>query len=98
MKAAWVSAVAVVAYLLATVGAFKLIGRGVPPWLEAAISLAAAPGVFALTVWVPLLKRIGLTRGEMVTVPDPIGFVLVTALYALIVFAAVALLARVIQR
>jgi hypothetical protein len=83
---------------VATVGAFKLIDRGVPPWLEASLSLAATPGVFALTVWVPLLKRLGLTRGEMVTVPDPIGFVLIAALYALIVFAVVALLARVIRR
>lgn len=98
MKVAWVSAIAVVGYLLATVGAFKWISRGVPPWLEASLSLVATPGVFALTVWVPLLKRLGLTRGEMVTVPDPLGFVLVAALYALVVFALVAFLTRAIQR
>lgn len=97
-RAAWWAAIAVVAYLVSTVGVFGLIDCGVPPWLEASLSLVAAPGVFALLLWVPVLKRIGLTQGEWVTVPDPFGFLMITALYALIVFAVVALLTRVIER
>lgn len=97
MKPALVAAITTVVYLLSAVGVFKLIDRGVPPWAEAAMSLIAAPGVYALLAWVPLLKRLGLAKGEMVTVPGPLGFALIAVLYAAIAFIAVSLVVRALR-
>lgn len=98
MTAPWIASAATVAYLLATVGAFQLINWGVPAWVESVLSALATPGVFALLAWVPLLKRLGLARGEMVTVPSPLAFVMITLLYAVIAFAAASLVLRLVQR
>ena len=98
MSAPALAAATTVAYLLVTRGAFWLIDRGVPPWLETVLSAAATPGVFALLACVPLLKRLGLARGEMVSVPGPLAFVLITALYATLAYGVVALAARAVQR
>ena len=100
MSAPALAAATTVAYMLATPGAFWLINRGVPPWLETVLSAAAAPGVFALLAWVPLLKRLGLglARGEMFSLPGPLAFVLITALYATLAYGVVALVARAVQR
>ena len=98
MTGSALAAAATAAYLLATRGAFWLVDRGVPPWLETVLSAAAAPGVFALLAWVPLLKRLGLARGEMVSVPGPLAFVVITALYAALAYGVVALAARAVQR
>lgn len=98
MTAPGTVAATVVGYLLAVRGAFWLVDRGVPPWLETLLSAAATPGVFALLAWVPLLKRLGLARGEMVSVPGPLAFLLITALYAALAYGAAALVVRTAQR
>lgn len=98
MTAPWFAAAATVAYLLATVGAFRLIDWGVPAWLESVLSALATPGVLALLVWAPLLKRLGLARGEMVTVPSPLAFALICVLYAVIAFGVASLVVRLLHR
>jgi hypothetical protein len=98
MSAPWIAAGVVATYLVATFGVFRALNAGVPLWLEGWLSAFAAPGALAFLAWGPTLKRLGLSRGEMVLVPHPVAFVLLTLLYAALAFVIVALVMRLMSR
>lgn len=97
-KAPWIAAAATGAYLVLSVGALRLFDRGIPSWLEGLLSLLAAPAFVLLTVWNPLLRRLGLTRGEWVVAPSPLAFAVLVVFYAAVAFALTWIVVRVLQR
>lgn len=82
------------AYLAFSIGALASFNLGLPPWLEGALSAAAAPGVLLLGIWAPVLRPLGLAGGEMFGFPTPLGCLLLVASYAGLAF----LLSRLIGR
>ncbi len=81
-----------------SVSALRLFERGIPSWLEGVLSLLAVPAFALLTVWNPLLRRLGLTRGEWVVAPSPLAFALLVILYATVAFALTWVVVRLLQR
>ena len=98
MTAPWLAAAVTAGYMLATAAAFRLIDLGVPAWLETLLSALAAPGALALLVWSPVLRRLGLSDGEIVSVPNPVAFVMLTLFYAALAFVVMTLVMRLLPR
>lgn len=94
----WISAVATAAYFMLTAGVFQLLNWGVPSWLEQILSFSVAPAAMLLTVWNPVLKRLGLTQGEWIVVPGPIAFFLLMMFYAVVAYFATMLICGIFRR
>lgn len=71
-------------YFLLAIAAIRSFALGLPGWLEAALSVLAAPAVLLLLAWNPLLAPLGMTAGETVVVPTLLPCLLIIALYALL--------------
>lgn len=97
-KLPWIAAAATGAYLMLSVGVLRLFDRGVPSWLEGLLSLLVAPAFALLTLWNPLLRRLGLSRGEWVIAPSPLAFVVLVVLYAALAFGLTWVVVRWLQR
>ncbi|MBQ5938413.1 MULTISPECIES: hypothetical protein [unclassified Massilia] len=82
------------AYFGAAIGAVASFNLGLPPWLEQALSLLAAPAVLLLLVWNPVLRPLGLLHGEAVALPKGWVCVLLVLLYAGLVYLITLLLSR----
>lgn len=94
MSGPWIGALSVGCYLTSLHGVFWLIALNPPSWLETLLSVFAAPGVFALLLWRPLLRPLGLTGGDMINIPTLLGFALLLIFYCALAYGVVALFAR----
>ena len=73
---------AFVAYVALALALLRLLARGVPAAVEAAISLFVVPVMYIFRPVYPLLDRLGLLEGDWWRLPSTGGFALATALYA----------------
>jgi hypothetical protein len=94
-KIPWLASAITISYFVASVGLIRLLEFSVPAWLEQIISLVAAPGIILLTIWNPVLKRLGMVSGEWVVVPSIGGFLVLVSGYAIIAYALTWLVCRV---
>lgn len=88
------AAVLTAAYFGAAIGAVASFNLGLPPWLEQALSLLAAPAVLLLLAWNPVLRPLGLLHGEAVTLPKGWVCLLLVLLYAGLVYLITSRLSR----
>ena len=58
-------------YFLLAISIFHLLNKGIPPLLEQILCLLAAPALFLLSLWTPILKHLGLTTGDFWWFPYP---------------------------
>lgn len=92
------AAAATAAYFVLSVAALASFNLGLPPALEQALSLLAAPALVLMGLWTPLLRPLGLASGEWLAAPTLPGALLLIALYAALAYLATALLLRLIRR
>lgn len=85
-------------YLALSVAAVASFNQGLPPALEQLLSLLAAPGLFLILIWTPLLRPFGLVTGEWLSAPSFLGGVLQIALYTALAFLATGLALRLFRR
>ena len=97
-KAPWIAAFATAGYFVCTAGVFRLFNLGISRGLEQVLSLLVAPAVLLLGLWDPVLKRLGMSKGEWFAVPDLPAFIALVVFYSAMVFAITALLSRLLQR
>lgn len=76
------AAVYIVAYFGLSFAALQLLAFAPPNWVEQAISLFAAPAVFLLAVWNPLLRPLGMVTGEWFVLPNLAASIFLVGLYA----------------
>lgn len=81
-------------YLAFTVLAIASFNLGPPAWLEALLSIAAAPGALLFLIWSAPLRSFGLAQGELISMPHPAAALLIAAFYCALAYG----LARAIQR
>lgn len=91
-KAAGYTAASAAAYFALLPLLFAAINLGLPLWLERLLLLLAAPGLLLLLPWLPLLRRLGLSRGEWLQAPDPLAYIALAALYCLVLAALAAVI------
>jgi hypothetical protein len=77
---------------------FMAINTGLPMWLERSLLVVGAPGILLMTLWTPLLRKIGLSQGEWIVGPSPIAYALLALLHTLLIYAAAALLSKFLAR
>ncbi|MBL8140296.1 MAG: hypothetical protein JNM38_04275 [Acidobacteria bacterium] len=82
------------AYVALALLLLRLLARGVPAALEAAISLVVLPVMYIFRPVYPLLDRLGLLEGDWWQMPSTAGFALATALYAAVLWAVTRTAAR----
>jgi hypothetical protein len=93
-----IAALATAAYFLLSVGILASFNLGLPPQLERVLSIVAAPALFLLAIWTPILRPLGLAGGEWVAAPTLPGALLLIALYAVLAYLATALALRLFRR
>lgn len=71
-------------YLAAVPLIFRALNAGVPMWLEQALSLAALPGILSMTIWMPVLRRLGHVDGEWIMGPSFAAYVVLSIAYVAI--------------
>ncbi|MES2076972.1 MAG: hypothetical protein V4462_15275 [Pseudomonadota bacterium] len=79
------------AYFVLSVAALASFNLGLPPALEQALSLFAAPALLLLAAWTPLLRPLGLASGEWLAAPTAPACLALIVFYALIAYLAVRL-------
>ena len=79
------------AYFVLSVAALASFNLGLPPALEQALSLFAAPALLLLAVWTPLLRPLGLASGEWLAAPTAPACLALIVFYALIAYLVVRL-------
>lgn len=77
---------------------FMAINAGLPMWLERSLLVLGAPGILLVTLWTPLLRKIGLSQGEWIVGPSPWAYALLALLHTLLIYVAAAWLARFLAR
>jgi hypothetical protein len=92
------AAVFTAAYFVLSVAALASFNLGLPPALEQALSLLAAPALILMAVWTPVLQPLGLASGEWLAAPTLPGALLLIALYAALAYLATALGLRLFRR
>jgi hypothetical protein len=86
MRYTWFFPACFVVYLALSAAAIWAINLNLPSWLETALNIFAAPGVLALFALTPVLRKLGLTSGEMVTTPTFLGFVVSLCIYFVVAY------------
>jgi hypothetical protein len=92
------AALATAAYFVLSVGILASFNLGLPPQLEHVLSIVAAPAVFLMAVWTPILQPLGLATGEWFAAPTLPGALLLIAVYAVLAYLATALVLRFFRR
>jgi hypothetical protein len=85
------AAIGVIVWLGFSVGALASFNLDLPPATERLLSALAFPGIIAITLWNPLLRPFGLTRGEWFVLPSPLGCLLIIIIYTILAYALVRL-------
>jgi hypothetical protein len=77
---------AFVAYSLGAYLSLYLLNRVIPAWAENLIVTIALPLQLLFAPWMEVLRNAGLTEGEWIRAPSLGGFLLVIAVYALVLY------------
>lgn len=88
----------VAAYFTALPLIFTAINAGLPMWLERGLLVLGAPGILLMTLWLPWLRKLGLSQGEWIMGPSPWAYVLLALLHTLLFYAGAALLGKLLKR
>lgn len=87
-----------VAYSLGAYASLYLLNRVIPAWAENLIVTIALPLQLLFAPWMELLRNAGLTEGEWIRTPSLGGFLLVIAVYALLLYTLIEAFFSYIQR
>jgi hypothetical protein len=79
----WVAPLSVAIYLACSAGGVALLNLNLPKLLEQIVSILVAPGVLAILVFNPILKKFGLTTGDWATAPTFPALLIIVFAYAL---------------
>lgn len=66
----------------------------IPGWLETTCVVTIAPLIIMSITLMPFLVDIGLTEGELVRLPSPLGYLVVGLFYACLLFLSLKWVAR----
>jgi len=91
----------VITYVGYSLGAYALLfllNKEIPVWVESLIVILALPLQLLFTPWIELLHSIGLTEGEWIKAPTLSGFLLVTAIHAVVLYALLWAIVSIIRR
>ncbi|CAN7374437.1 hypothetical protein LJR289_002180 [Pseudoduganella sp. LjRoot289] len=92
------AALATAAYFALSVAVLASFNLGLAPPLERLLSLLAAPALFLMAIWTPLLRPLGLASGDWLAAPTLPGALLLIALYAALAYLAATAALRLMRR
>ena len=98
LTAPGIAAAATVGYMLASVGLIWTLNLGIPHFIEQFFSLLAAPALLIMLIWVPLLRKLGMTSGELYVGPNFIGLVLLLIFYGGVAYGVTWCICRLLRR
>lgn len=64
----------------------RFISSPIPEWVEKISLVFAAPLIILSIPWTPFLRENGLTEGEWIRLPTPLGFLVVGLIYTSLLY------------